>query len=70
MNSNEILNYRYFYDNEDFVNWQIKNPKAMITQVIPVLGNVKIFVSYYTLSAKANSFPFVGDVVRTGENFE
>ena len=41
MNSNEILNYKYFYDHEDFVNWQIENPEAMITQVIPVLDEVK-----------------------------
>ena len=62
MNKNEILKYKYFYGSSDFVKWQEDNPNVILTQVIPVLDEVrtnpydtvkvdkcteKIFVLYY-----------------------
>ena len=68
MNKTEILNYKYFYSSNDFVKWQQDNPNIMLTQVIPVLDEIrgttendvileecknKIFVLYFKMNGES-----------------
>lgn len=39
---NNILKYKYFNTNEDFVKWQTENNSIVVCGVFPVLKNIKV----------------------------
>ena len=70
MNKTEILNYKYFYDNSDFVQWQQDNPNIIVTQVIPVIDEIRGAIGNEVRSEICFSKIFVLYFKMNGENIE
>ena len=66
----EILNYKYFYDNSDFVQWQQDNPNIVLTQVIPVIDEIRGTIGNEVTSEMCFSKIFVLYFKMNGENVE